>query len=206
MKLGRTSWVILILGVLIIAFGSLGIARAQQVEERKQISEDLTIAEKRLTNLQLRELQSQKLNLEQGLEQEKYLLDNARIALDQTIDSIPVTDELFVIAAATRVKIMELTSTGVKNGDFQDVPVTVIKLNITADGEVLDLINFVTRLNTDIPTGAVQSVDIATEELDVEDVEAGTSGSENVTVEEEEEEAIPRARIAMDIYSYSKDN
>ena len=78
MKLGKTSWLILILGIFIIAFGSLGVTRAQQVKEQSEAEDNLAVAEKRLSNLQLRDLQNDKLNLEQQLEQAEYQLNQAQ--------------------------------------------------------------------------------------------------------------------------------
>ena len=204
MKLGKTSWLILILGIFIIAFGSLGVTRAQQVKEQSEAEDNLAVAEKRLSNLQLRDLQNDKLNLEQQLEQAEYQLNQAQESLQQPIASIVVTDTLFDIAEDCGVVITQVSSTDIGKDMLQDVNYFVIRLSIVAEGEVLNLVNFVTKLNTDLPTGVVQSADISTNALEAEPL-GETGASENETGESEEEtegEVIPSARIQLIIHSY----
>jgi hypothetical protein len=204
-KLGKTSWLILILGVFIIAFGSLGITRAQQVEEQNELEDTLSVAEKRLANLQLRDLQTEKLNLEQQLAQAELQLEQSREALRHPITSIDVTDALFKVAGDCEVKITEISSSGVGTEALENINCSVIKLNIGVEGEVLKLIDFVTQLNTDFPTGLVKSADISTQALEADTVAEGLASDNETLIEEEEEsaeEGNPTARIQMIIYSY----
>ena len=68
MKLGRASWIILTVGIIIVAFGSLGIARFQQSKEQEQLQEELSVAELRLEKFQLKQLRSQKEEFEERLD------------------------------------------------------------------------------------------------------------------------------------------
>ena len=207
MKLGKTSWLILIVGILIIAFGSLGFTRAQQVDQQGQLDNELSVAEKRLANLQLRDLQNEKLNLDQQLEQAQFQLKTAKDALRQPIESIEVIDALFEIAAASNVVITDISSSGISRDKLQKIDISVSKLNIGVRGTVLDLITFVTNLNTDFAAGVVESAEINTRDLTAEEDESAATGNETEEESEEETEestgaATPTASIRMIIYRY----
>jgi len=205
LKLGKTSWLILIVGILIIAFGSLGFTRAQQVDQQGQLDDKLSVAEKRLAGLQLRDLQNEKLNLEQQLEQAELQMKTAQDALREPIESIPVIDSLFQIAAASNVVITDINSSGITREKLEKIDVSVSKMTISVQGTVLDLITFVTRLNTDFSAGVVEATEINTQNLVAEDEESSMTDNETGEGPEEEEEqsgGMPSAFIRLIIYRH----
>ena len=211
MKLGKTSWLILTLGIFIIAFGSLGVARSQQVEEQSQLEDELTVAEKRLSNLQLKEFHSQKNELEQQLDQALSQLEDAKDVLHQSIESIVVTDALFEIASACDVVIIQVNSSAISQEKLPGMTSSVTRLNITVEGDVLSLISFITKLNNDFTTGVVESAGISTQRLVQEEIqgEAGEEETEGETGESTEgetgEATTPNANIQLLVYTYGGD-
>ncbi len=207
MKLGKTSWLILIVGVVIVAFASLGLARSRQVSEHEQLNEELTVAEMRLTNVKLTELQARQGELEAQLDEATAQRKAAEDNLSPSNESIDVTDFLFVIAQACDVVINDINSSDLSSDKLAEVSFSVIRLSINVEGEVSSLISFVTRLNNDFTTGVVDSVDISIPGITEEEVEGETEEEANGvetenSTEPEPEPGIPSASIRLSVYSY----
>ena len=185
MKLSKTSWLILTAGILIVAVASLGIAHARQLEEHEQMSDNLTVAEMRLSKLQTRELSSQKEELEKQLSQITPQLETAKDVMHQTVESITTTDSLFEIAEACDVVVMDVSSSDISSDTLADRSCLVIALTARVEGDVSNLINFIVKLNTDFAAGVVKSADI--------DIPEAT---------DEKNAEIPSARIQLVVHTY----
>ncbi len=181
MKLGKTSWLLLISGILIITFASLLFAGSRQIKQQEQLSNELLVAEQRVAKLQLEQLTSQQEQLKTQLDQANAELKSAKDKLRQSNESIDVTDFLFQIAKTCSVTITSVTSSGITNGEIEGIKCTVLPVTLNASGDVLDLIKFVSLLNTDFVTGVIKSADINIPE----------------TAEEQ-----PSAVILLNIYQY----
>lgn len=192
MKLGKTSWLIIISSVVIVAFASLGMAHSSLVDELEQLDEELALAEMRLDKGQLQEVKTRKSELEQQLDLAEEEQHSAREEISVSNESIYVTDALFVIAQSCNVTINDIRSSDLSPEELAGVSCSAIQLSITAGGKVADLINFVTRLNTDFTTGIVNSADINIpgQETETEPVTVMLSGegADEAAEEEEEEE------------------
>ncbi len=184
MKISRTSWLILVAGVFVVALASLGIAHAQQIEEQGQLDEELTVAEKRLTNLELKGLSSQKMEMEKQLEQTVSELETIQDNINYPIESIQETDILFDIAEACDVTVTDMTSSALGGEQLASIDCSVITLTAKVEGDVADLIDFVIKLNNDFTTGMIKSADIIIPE------------------DSDEAEESPSAYIRMVVYSY----
>ncbi len=200
MKLGKTSWLILTLGIIIVAFVSLGIARSQQIQEQKQLDEKLSVAELRLDQLQLKQLYAQKNELEGRLSETTIQLEAAKNALRQSIESIEVTDSLFEIAEACGVEIAEISSSELGSDTLGEITCSVIRLTLSVEGDVPNLILFIIKLNNGFTTGVVRSVEINIQEEADEEADEETEGEQF-----EEEIKKPSANIRLVIYTYQGD-
>ena len=161
MKLSKTSWLILTVGIIIIVFASLGNIRLQQIHERNQLDEELSLAEWRLNEFQLEQLSSKQEELEKQLGQTISELETAKAVLSQPIGGIAANDILLSIAEACSVKVIEISSSGRTNGDLEGVTCLVLPLTARVEGDVSSLISFIIRLNGDFMSGVVKSVDIS---------------------------------------------
>ena len=185
MKLGKTSWVLLIGGVLLIIFVSLGFAGTRQMRQQEKLATDLKVAQQRVANLQLEQLADRQEQLNVTLNKVNAELETAKNKMRQPNESIDVTDSLFQIAESCKVTIDEMSSAGLSNKEVAKIKCSSQSLNLFASGEVLDLIRFVARLNTDFTTGLVDSV--------------------NMNIPEEGEEGLPSVRIQLYVYNYIGD-
>jgi hypothetical protein len=185
-KLSKTSWLILAAGIFVVVLGSLGITRSQQLSEKGKLDEDLHLATSVLEKLQEpANLQTQQDELQRQIEEGEVLLDEARKRLDQTVVSVDVADELFVIADYCGVVVRTLTTSPIKSNEYEGIGLDMTSMNILADGDLDNLINFVTSLNDDYTTGLVRSFQISIPD-------SGTAS--NTT--------LPNVNIQMTIYSY----
>jgi len=183
MKISKASWLILIAGMVFITFASLGIAGARQIQEQQQLGDELTIAERRLEQLQIDQLTTEQDQLVESLAQAAAERETAEGKLRLTNASINVTDFLFEIAQLSGVLITDIKTTGLSSGDLNDIPCAIQSINTRAEGEVLDLIAFVTELNKSFTNGVVQSVNMA------------------IT----EDEGLPTVNILISVYTYESE-
>ena len=202
MKLGKASWLILTAGVLIITFAGLGVARFQQLDERDQLSGELAVAQHRLGKFQLKQLESQKHDLEQQLDRAIAQLEPVKNEISQPIESIAVTDSLFEIARACGVEITDIISSDLTDGELKGIPRSVINLSIRVEGYVPNLIDFTIKLNNDFTAGVVTSVRMNIAQEVEEETEGEQAEGEIEVVEEEEEVEMPSASIQLVIYGY----
>jgi hypothetical protein len=180
-KLSKTSWVILSAGVFVVVLAGLGLTHSQQVKERTQLEEELTVTEMRLDKLDTSGLEKQYDDLKTQLEEKLAQLNDVKYVLRQPIESIDVTDEFFVVAAQENVEVITISSTSLTKEKFSGVSCTAISLMGTVTGELDDIIDFIINLNNDYTTGYIRSAQI-------------TIGENTVT-----------ANINMVIYSYQGD-
>ncbi len=175
----------LLAGIFIVLVAGLGFTRSQQLRERVSLGEELSIAEKRLDKLQVKDLRQQQEELQKRLDESTTQLAAAKDSLRQTIESIDVTDEFFAIAQSCDVEVMGISSSSIKSEKLGNVACSAITLNAVVAGEVPNLISFIIKLNNDFTTGIVKSAQISISE----------AAGENE----------PSANIQMVAYSYMGD-
>jgi hypothetical protein len=189
LKLSKTSWLILAAGIFVVVLGSLGVTRSKQLGEKSELDEELRLSTSILEKLQGSNMQSQQDELQQKIEEGEVLLEEAKKRLDQTVVSVDVSDELFVIADYCGVVVRTLSTSPIKTNEYEGIGLYMTAMNILAEGDVDNLINFVTSLNDDYTTGLVRSFQISIPEL---------GASDNTT--------LPSVNIQMTIYSYEVNN
>ncbi len=164
MKLTKKSWLLLTLGVFVITFASLGAIQSQQVRQQKRLNEELALAELRLEGFQLEQLSAQQEVLEEQLKQTISQSETTKTILSQSIGSITSSSTLFDIAQAYGVEVTEFSSSGLASGDLDGIPCSVLTLNARVEGDISDLISFIMKLNSELTTGVVKSVEISMSE------------------------------------------
>ena len=219
MKMSAKGFLLLGIGILVVAFVSLGLTYTQRVDQQEVLYEELALAEERLANIDLEPLQTQQEDLENRLSQVLSQLQSsvAKTTLSQTVESIDTTDNLFQIAEVSNVEITAISSSGLGSADLEGITCSTLPVTVTAEGDVSDLVKFVVNLNEDFTNGAVKSVDISVPEEEEEEEEEETDefyidmsnfadwvmgegaleGEEEATVPDK-----PSATIQLVIYQY----
>ena len=195
LKLSKKAWIVLAIGIFIIAFASLNMAYSQQGQEQIRINQELSLAQLRLARFSPEELSSQQQKLENRLAHTEWKLEVAKASLRQLIESIEVTDTLFEVAETSGVEIIEINSPGLTSEELEGVAYSILALTAKVEGNVPNLINFILELNRKFPTGVLESVEIV-----VPGVIEGETGGEEI-----EEPAKPSAKLELFIHTYEGD-
>ena len=228
MKLGKTSWYVLGIGILVIASIGLYMLYQQEAREQEWLNEELVVAQAEVPKLasERANLESTLTELEDKLAQAISQLEEAGAKFPTSVESIEVDELLFQIADTWDLDITILTAS--EPGD-ERVPVDV------EDIEVEDVTYFVTTFTVDVEGKAPESdfkteeeykayidkavadilnffnaivnesnLDTATVELVKITIPEPLSEKELELIKEEEREGIkvPSATIQLVIYSY----
>ena len=169
MKLSKTSWLIIIIGVFVILLVGLGIVRSQQVHQQNELNEQLALAQSKIQVIQLEPLSHRQGELEQQFSETDSQSESAKAILSQPIRSITISDLLFNIAEANNVNVTEINSSGLASEELAGVTCTVLPFTARVEGELTDLVSYITRLNSDLATGFVKSVEINVPEANSKD-------------------------------------
>jgi hypothetical protein len=160
LKLSKTSWLILAAGVFVVVLAGLGFAVSQQMQEKGQLEEDLSVSLESLDKLDNTELQQHLDELQQMIDEEQLQLDEARERLDKTVVSVDVTDKFFSIADYCGVTVMSMSTSPVQNDEYEGIGLSMTALNSMAVGELDDIVQFVISLNNDFTTGKATTFQI----------------------------------------------
>ena len=210
MKLSKTSWIFLAVGVCVIVFASLSMTYSRQGQEKSQLNQELSSAQLKLARYSLEGLASQQEELESHLTEAEAELEGVKARIQQSNESIGVTDSLFQVAKACDVEIIEINSASLASKKLEELTCSVLSFVVTVEGEVSDIIDFTIALSREFPTGVAQAVqieipEVIEEEEEEEEETGGESEGEEAEEEEEEGPAQPSADIQVIIYNYQGD-
>ena len=160
MKLSKTTLLLVITGIFAVVVIALGMVRYQQIGQQEELSRELALAQQNLGRTQPEELSSRQAELEEKLNQTTSQFEAVKSVLSQPIGSIKATGILFEIAKAYNLEVASMTSSGATTGSLEGVACSVITLAVRVEGDVPDIVNFITKLNSFFATGVVKSVTI----------------------------------------------
>jgi len=184
MKIGKKSWFTVIIGFFIIVVTSISFIYLQRAQEQAQLKEDLISARSRLSSVNVETLTHRKNVLEEDLSQLYVLYEADKEKFVQSIENIAVSGILYSIARANSVNITNVNSSDVFNEEVEGVLCRALALNAKVQGDVDNLVAFITQLNNDLATAVVKSVSI----------DISTSGNNQMS----------SADIKMVIYTYEE--
>ena len=180
MKVSKTTWIIIIAILAITSFASLGTLCWQRFGEMKHLREEFAFVEDKLQEYQSGQLSYRGQALDLQLEQ---IL--GEVQTSESLFSRPswdiATSSLFDIAEACNVEVTSISSAGLNSEGLGEITSTAQRFNVTIEGALNDLIKYITRLNHDLKTSVVKSVDLS------------------VPVDAQE---IPSAKFLLIVYSY----
>jgi len=174
-KLGKRSWLFIGIGLFLIVFVSLWMVYSQQNTVKKQLKEELNLAKTRLSSIQIEQLADRQSELEQQLEKTIAESEAARETLSRPMNSIIISDILFSTAEANSVNITEVSSSVASSVALEGVPCLALPITVKIEGEVNNLVAFITQLNNDLASGIVKSVN-----LDISQPESGGKSAASI--------------------------
>ena len=211
MKLSRTAWLILIIGVFVIASGSLYWLYLQEGPKQEELNEQLSAVQAKLPKLAAERatLESTVAELEDRLAQATSQLEASKVPYPASVQSIEVDEVLFGIAGDWNLEVTTLTATEpsdqqvevemeAEDIDVEDVTYQLTNFAVEVKGQVVDILGFVDAVvsHRDFTTATVELVGITVPEP-VSENERG-----ELTEEEIEDRETPLANIQLIIYTY----
>lgn len=185
MKLSKKSWIILIIFIPVIILSSLGVARSQQAQEQKQLSDELYLAGLRLNKLRLEQPSSRQKELEEQLRQTLSQLETAEATSPQPVKSIEINSTLLDTAKTHGVEVIEIGTSGPASGNLEGIPCRILTLTARVEGDAANLTDFIINLTDNLANSIVTSLEIRIPQA---------TGSEKAS-----------ANIKLAIYSYQGD-
>ena len=200
-RLSKTARTFLAIGIFVIVAASLLMAYFQEGQEQSRLSQELSSVQillaKQWEKFSSEELPSQQSELESQLALAESQLKIAKADLHQPIESIEITDTFFEVAETTeveiveigKVEIVEISPPGWPEEDLNEVSFSALSLTTKIEGDVLNLVDFISELSQQFPTSVYEMTEINVPEV----------------AEEEEELEQPSATFKLYIYTYEGD-
>lgn len=160
MKFTKTSWLLIVIGAFIIILAGLGVVRYQQVYQQNQMNEKLALNQSGLEQIRLEPLSAREGELEEQLGQTTSQFEAVKAILSQPIESVTVSTTLFDIIEAYGLEVTQMASSNLAGGGLEGISCSGISLTAKVEGDVNDLINFTTELNSYFATSIVKSITI----------------------------------------------
>ena len=214
MKLSRTAWLVLIIGIFVIAVGSLYWLYMQDGREQEQLSQTLSVTQTTLPKLasERTNLEGTLTDLEDRLAQAISQLRVSKAVFPASVQSIEIDEMLFGIADNWSLEITNLTATEpndtpvspeIEDIEAEDIEVEDVNYQLTSftvemKGQVSDILGFFDSVvnQRDFTTAAVELVTIVVPEP-VSETERAL-----LTADEIEDRETPTATINIVIYAY----
>ena len=184
MKLTRTSLMMLLSGILIIAFAGLGMAYSRQSSAQSQLNQELAQAQLIFNKASSDEILPQRDELEKRLAEGQSRLQILKTNLSPELQSIESSDDLFITAEKVGVEVVVTRSTPPSAENLNGIDYSTLEFRVTLEGEVADIIRFIHIWTEEHPTGLVKSVRINVPEA----IEEETSGEDEAAAGDEEDE------------------
>ena len=206
MKISKKTWLVIVIGIFVVVGIGLNMVRSQQVQQQDELNAEFALTQLNLSRLQLEQLSSRQAELESQLSQATSQSEAVKAMFSQPIGSVAATTILFGIAEAHGVEVTEMTSSGLASDSLEGVTYSVISLAAKVEGDVPNLVSFVTKLNSYFTTGVVKSITITIPETTSGDNVTAleiTSG-DNVTALETTTGERASADIQLVVYTYQE--
>ncbi len=210
LKLSRTAWLILSIGIFVVALGGLFMVYRGQVAQQQELNSKLSQAQATLPPLvsQREELESQLAGLENDMAQTTSLLESARAKFPESVDGIEYGEVLFNIAENSDLKIVTLTASGTEDEEVDGIIYSITLFEVVVKGEVDDVLDFVHVISTSdgFTTTTGELIDFTTTTVELVDIGVpdplSEEAKEDMTAAEIDEAESPSAAIKITVFSY----
>ena len=163
-RLGNTARAILGGGIFLVLAAILIAGYSQQSEEQDRLSMELSAVQillaKQWDKFAAEDLPARQNELESQLAPVESQLNTAKAGLRQPIESIDITDALFKIAETSEVAIVEISNVAIVEltppslieEDLDEPGFSALSLTVKIEGEIANLVDFISELDEQFPT------------------------------------------------------
>jgi hypothetical protein len=160
-KLGKTSWIFLVIGVVLIASVFLSLTYSRQRDEQSQVNSQLTAAKQKLALSNNDELLAQKEQINKQIDSYYAQIDSTKSKLSSSKDSISATNDILFAAQTTGVEVVGIDSPGLSTEQLRGTLCETLTINIQVAGDVVSIGAFVKELSRIFPTSIAQTVQVS---------------------------------------------
>lgn len=180
-KLSKTGWLIILIGLLAIAFSALGMTYSQQNREQTRLNQELALAQL-LMKKTSSNYAEEKRSLEDSTVKTRAELGTLKATLSPGNESIEAVDTLFQIADACQVTMVDIASAPPAPENVSGMPFSALSLAVRIRGRSADILQFISNWTEKNITGIVKSVAItlSTDRVS-ENVTDNTTITDNIT-------------------------
>lgn len=154
LKISRGSQLFLVLGIFLIIFGALFVIQKGQLEAQENLKKDLTLAQTTLAKLTTTAAEWQA-----KIRATEAELQAAEALFPELEQSLELTSSLFRLATQNQLKIIGSSTTTTRK-KIDKIDYEVISLELKLQGQIADILSFIVKLKTELPTGEITSVSI----------------------------------------------
>ena len=145
------------IGILVIVLASLALVYFKQAGEQKRLNKQFALAKSRLDLIDLAALSSRQAELDGQLVQVTSQSKAVKGILSQPVGSVTANSVLFDLAQVHGLRIIEVTSSTPDIEKMEGIVYSAVSLTAKVEGDVSDLIKFVSNVNDFLITGAIRS-------------------------------------------------
>jgi len=205
MKISKTSWIVLLVGIFLIMSASIGWIYYQQLQQAKGIESEIAAARQALAVITFDNLNEQKAAINDEIENTNKAISDIQQDLYSEIYSINITELILSEAQGQDIAVKEMSSSGQTAALLGGIPFNSIKIDISLEGALIDIKTFVERLNERFPNSVTEYVQM--DRLDVETESEEDPESTPTPIPEIETGAMDlmKGKISLTIYSYEGD-
>jgi cell division protein FtsB len=157
-KLSKTTWIALIIGVIAIAVITLGWTYSQENAQQRQLDADLASAKQKLAGLTLDDLNTQKAQLTDQMAQINTQTEGIEAKLSSSKDSIDATDMILENAKNHTLEVVDISSSGLSSNSLSGIDTETLSIDVQVEGNIQNIANFTSSLSEVFPTAVVETV------------------------------------------------
>jgi hypothetical protein len=158
MKLTKTTWICLVVGAIVISALSLGWTYSQQTDQQSLLEKNLTSARQRLALIKFDDLNAQKAQSLQQIEEFNAQLKTVTTSLSSSKNSIEATNIILEDAKSFNVDINEMSSEGRSTEDLAGVKCETLVISLKVKGNLQNIADFAVSLSQKFPTSVEKLV------------------------------------------------
>ncbi len=158
MKLSKTTWIALIIGVIAIAVITLGWTYSQENAQQRQLDTDLASAKQKLAGLKLDDLNTQKAQITDQMAQVNTETEDIEAKLSSSKDSIDATDMILENAKNHNLEVVDISSSGLSSDSLTGIDTETLSIDVQVEGNMQNIANFTSSLSEVFPTAVVATV------------------------------------------------
>jgi hypothetical protein len=158
MKIGKKSWLAVVLGAVAIALVGLTVTYFRQVDQLHRMQEQFVQTQANLDQVQITKLLLNKESLETELKLVTVEMESARSLLNIPVSSSIVTKTLFDVARGHSLVVDQMTSSVPVLQKGQGIQLYQTILTARVEGDFSNFIDFFLDLDRHFSTGTVRSL------------------------------------------------